>query len=354
MDNRIDSLIGKLRGDDAQAAMTELAQMGTEAVEPLIAVLSEYETYDDYSADSQRHHWAEEALVLIGSPAVAPLLRALQDEAWGAHAGGAYILGKIGDQRAVQPLIDAMRFEEMHGGETREALLGFGEIALRPLLHALKHHENAVVRRGAASTLGDFPDPLVIPALVEALEADEDDDVRQIAAYILGKRGDARAVEPLIARLEDDTPSVREAAARALGALGEMIRSPRITEALGNALHDADWGTRQSAAEMLIRLQSEQQKEAEALLLDDLQSDDVEVRLGAAWSLLELGDERALAPLLELLKHSETRVAEMAAVGLGMFGSQQAVLPLTAALNRGDEAVQKAARDALRRLGEPD
>jgi HEAT repeat protein len=217
-------------------------------------------------------------------------------------------------------------------------------------MFALRNHENAVVRQGAAYLVGEFDDAAVVPALIGAVEQDRVEETRATAIVTLGKRRDARAVEPLIAALGDNAPAVREASARALGEIGVAVGGGRIGGALSKALHDSDWGTRQSAAEMLIRLGGEGAQEAEALLLGDLRDDDAEVRLGAAWSLVELGDARALDPLARLLYHHENRIASAAAVGLGMLGDEHAVIPLTGALDHADEGVREAARDALRRL----
>jgi HEAT repeat protein len=354
MDNRIEELIAVLRSGDEEAraeASRQLGAAGVDAVVPLIGVLREYTTFEDYEANPNPYFRAEDALSDIGEPAVLPLIAALNDQAWGARAGAVWALGKIGDVRAVQPLIEALRWGDA-GSEVVEMLLGFGDVILRPLAFALKNHDSDYVRRGAAYLLGEFADLLVVPALINALENDIDEETRANAVIALGKRRDARAVEPLIAVLGDPSPLLRESSVRALGEIGAAVGGTRIREALALALHDADWGTRQSAAEMLIKLGGEWHDSAEALLIGDLQNTDVEIRLGAAWSLVELGDERALDPLLRLLYHHESRIASAAAFGLGELGDQRAVVPLTAALDHADETVREAASAGLRRLGQ--
>jgi HEAT repeat protein len=354
MDNRIEALINIIRVGDweaGQEAAHQLAQIGVNAIDPLIDLLREYQTFEDYEAEANPHSLAEEALIEIGDPAVEPLIAALKDETWGVREGAVYVLGKSGDVRAIQPLIEALAWSNP-GSEIYNALLGFGEISLRPLLYALKNHENAAVRSGAAYLVSQFSEPLVVPALLEAVEGDADESVCVEAVSSLGKLRDARTIEPLIAVLEDGTPVVREAAVRTLGEIGAAVGGTRIGAALGKALHDSDWGTRQSAAEMLIRLHSEHQPEAEALLLNDLQNEYVEIQLGAAWSMVELDDLRAFDPLVRLLKSDDAQIARMAALGLGTLKDARAVVPLNAALNHTEKDVQEAARDALRRLGQ--
>ena len=52
-----------------------------------------------------------EMLAKIGEPAVEPLIEALASTDRGVRHSAAYALGKIGDVRAVQPLIELMKTE---------------------------------------------------------------------------------------------------------------------------------------------------------------------------------------------------------------------------------------------------
>jgi HEAT repeat protein len=60
----------------------------------------------------------------------------------------------------------------------------------------------------------------------------------------------ALAMEPLIAALKDENEYVREAAAEALGKIGD----PRAVEPLIDALQDKEWFVRRTAAEALISI----------------------------------------------------------------------------------------------------
>lgn len=166
--------------------------------------------------------------------------------------------------------------------------------------------------------MNDDQTQINIPALIEILSNHADLEVRLDAVGLLGESGDARAIEPLIATLADDTnPAMREGSAQALGALLERIESPRAIAALLHALReDSDWGTRQSAAESMIVLENEFASEGEALLLNDLHHAEAEVRLGAAWSLILLGDQRAVETLQKLRDNPNPDIALMAARGL--------------------------------------
>lgn len=259
----------------------------------------------------------------------------------------------------IEDLTNALRdgdFAAQH--RAMQTLAHAGSEVVEPVLAALEQSDDLLVRRSAALASTHLRDPRLVLLLVAVLEDTSDTELRVYAAQALAMQHDARAVEPLIAVLKpsendalpDDQAAVCEEAVRALGEIGDVVDSPRIIEALAEALNHTDWGTRQSAAEMLIRLEWSDWERAEKALLADLAHDDVELRLGAAASLVELADGRALEPLVELLNHSDRRVASNAALILGKLGDQRAVVPLNAALNNASESVREAARKALRQL----
>ncbi len=231
-----------------------------------------------------------------------------------------------------------------------QAFAAAGAAALEPLIDLLHHSEDLRLRSVLAAFFDEVDDPRIVPALLYTLEHDDNGDVQLAAIRVLARHPDARAVEPLIAELKHQSPEIREEATRALGEIGAALGSSRVGEALAGALQDSDWGTRQSAAEMLIGLNAEAAEKAEQLLLTDLRHDDVEIRLGAACSLAVLGDERALDPLVRLLYHSDSQIAQSAAYGLGTLADQRAATPLTAALAHQANEVQRAAAWALRQL----
>ena len=71
------------------------------------------------------------------------------------------------------------------------------------------------MRSGAVEALGRIGDVRAVEPLIQRLQ-DEDEDVRSAAAEALGRIGDARAVDPLIQRLQEEDWWVRETAWQAL------------------------------------------------------------------------------------------------------------------------------------------
>ena len=142
--------------------------------------------------------------------------------------------------------------------------------------------------------------------------------VREAAAEALGKIGDARAVKPLIKALRDVAFDVRLNAAFALGRIGE----PAI-ESLIEALEDGNGLDREAAVEALKAMNT----------------------------LSNTGDARVVQPLIKLLEDKNRAARQGAAKVLGMIGDVRAVEPLGKVLSHDDTGYYAA--EALAEIGEP-
>lgn len=146
------------------------------------------------------------------------LCAALKDPDRAVREDATIALGMIGDPRAIDPLIEAMK----DGAVKRHAIASLGMIgdprALPPVLDALKGKgikqegtptpgcivsEEAFIKEAAATALGHFRDPRVIPDLIMLLK---DGVLREKAAAALVVIGDT-AIEPLISFLHDPKAS---------------------------------------------------------------------------------------------------------------------------------------------------
>ena len=181
--------------------------------------------------DEEIRQAAADALGKIGdSRAVEPLIEVLVEEDIGlvaeAAAAAADALGKIGDSRAVEPLIGVLDIDRDVSEAAAWALGEIGDArAVEPLIKTLHEYMafadydgDAEVRYAVERALGKISGPGV-DALIRMLD-DEDGSIREGAAFELGKTGGARAVDPLIMALGDGHYRVSEAAAGALDKLG--------------------------------------------------------------------------------------------------------------------------------------
>lgn len=158
------------------------------------------------SFDEDARERAQRQLVELGSEVVAPVAAAIPDAApMGRHLGN--VIAEIG-----------------------------GEAALDALVSLLDHPEEET-RKVAVSSLHKLGDPRAVEPLIAVLRNDASYNARCDAATALGRLGDPRAVEPLIAALGKDV-WYRFAVAEALGQLGDPSAMPALTAALAGGSAD--------------------------------------------------------------------------------------------------------------------
>jgi HEAT repeat protein len=221
--------------------------------------------------------------------------------------------------------------------EAAEALGDLGdEKAVGPLINALKRDEFSGVRWKAAEALSKIGNPAVGP-LIAALQY-PDDDVRWKAAIALGEIGNPEAVAPLVRLFSDDDRFVRSRAAHALSMIGEPAVLPLL-----QILKNIDPGVRRGAALALGKIKNPIAVEP---LIFALADEEAMVRAEAAAALAAIGTP-ALAPLMSFLKgtQGETRIEVMTA--LGELRNADAIEPLVQLLENADDDERKAIADAI-------
>ncbi len=246
-------------------------------------------------------------LVDIGRAGVPDLIKAVEDESWAHREYAAYVLGLIGDERAIKPLrkimnshredqggnpwnadirqecaialarmgrqdglIYAMRCGRRnpstggvifihppaflpsqswnYGTEIEPLLAAVGKPASQGLIACLGD-ESSRIRLRAAHLLGQMRDGQAVEPLIRLL-ADPDEGVASHAARALGKIGDRRAVEALLPIVVCKWHFASEAAAEALGKIGDARIVPKLAEAWRNG----SWPTRMAAIKTIDRL----------------------------------------------------------------------------------------------------
>ena len=311
---------------------------------------------------------AAEALGEIGDArAVEPLIAALKDGDWDVRQFAAKALGKIGDARAVEPLIATLKdsnkdvckkaadaLDEVGwqagkdevsaaywiGKQNWGECVKLGALAVEPLIAALTDSESgASIRDSAAKALGKIGDARAVEPLIAALK-DSDWNVRGFAAKALINLG-ALAVEPLIVALKHSNKDVRSGAAKALGKIGDA----RAVEPLIATLKDSDVHTYPAAAYALDEFGWQAGKdEVSAAYWIGKQNWGECVKLGAV----------AVEPLIVSLKVDHPYVRMFVAEILGQMGDPRAVEPLIAALTDSESgaSIRDSAAKALGKIGD--
>ncbi len=219
-----------------------------------------------------------------------------------------------GDERAVYPLIKALRDENfgVQDAAIRSLIEIKGESTAYMLLPLLR--ENAFLRNTAIMIIkevGREAVPLLAPLL-----KDHDDDVRKFALDLIQDIKYCDYPEKLVDRLENDlNPNVRAAAAKALGALKYRAAEPQLMD----ALRDEEWVCF-SAIEALTDLEPE--------------------------------DERCLHSIAALLNSPSEAIRFAALEALGKIGSPLSAKPIVDHISKTDGYEKNAAIKSLVRIGD--
>ncbi len=283
------------------------------------------------------------------------LIKALDHEDFITRKNAATALKNVGDERAVEALIQALSYEDWQDSyiilssvreSSAEALGKIGDKrAVNPLINAMLEDVDENVRWKAARALGDIGDRSAVEPLTEALK-DGSWHVRKDAVVALGKIGDEQAFEHVADALEDDEGHVRKYAALALAKIGDEKAIPYLVETLEDDDTDVQW-------KAIIALEKIGDPAVEPLI-NLLKADNWHVKGKVAEILGNIGDERAVEPLIRFLvggkKSMNKYVRGKAAEALGNIGDERAVEPLIKTLDDKYIYVRLKAEDALEKI----
>jgi HEAT repeat protein len=174
-----------------------------------------------------------------------------------------------------------------------------------------------------------------VPALAAAIRH-WDENVRRGAAWTLAHIG-APALAPLVEVLQDPDPYAREAAAGALGQLGQA----GAVKPLAAALQDEYAEVRVAAIHSLLHLRTPLD-----VVVGALKNEEPGVRIAAAGALARCRDGRVVKPLTLALQDEDAAVRAAVARALGGIGSEQATQSLMLLMNDPDPDVRAAAAEA--------
>jgi len=307
-------------------------------------------------------------LAKIGTPDVTKALGALIDHPSGVVRMEAVKgLGAIGDEKAAEFLVHSLK-DDFRTVQNLAAdyLVKMGPGAVE-LLAAVLDKEDVKLRRNAALTLGRIGDERAVIPLIDILSG-KSDLYRQAAAFVLGGLGDPSAIQPLIEVLRSDNPELSWYATEALLKIGGPAVPPLIgvlkdkdpymrvkanlmllnlgsqaTGALVGALITKDKTIRESAEHLLLWIGLP----VVTPLINVLNAEVFELSESAKKVLLKIGS-RAVNVLTMALENQPDPVRISVVRLLGDIGDYPAINSLVAALD--DERISQEAIIALGKL----
>jgi bilin biosynthesis protein len=188
------------------------------------------------SDDNLARKTAAERLAQRGAAVIPILTSVLNEHTRKGLSEVARLLGRLRDQRAIEPLVQALKLgdEELKVSAVW-ALSQFNDARALEELIRESQRSDSTVQSYVAHTLADFQDARVLPNLIRLTEHPSRDVAFQ-AIWSLGEVGNAEAVMPLRRSLGRKDPIIRAAAQAALKRLGAPARRAysKRTYALGS------------------------------------------------------------------------------------------------------------------------
>ena len=211
------------------------------------------------------------------------------------------------------------------------------------------------VRMEVARAIRVINDPEALQPLLAQLALEPDEQVRAEIAQALTPIGDIRAVEPLLQLLEDPSPKVAEAAARALRELGPPARekSPQLASRIGAALRQVvetrtdplDQSLRESCVEAMVVLRDPSLRDIFYNLLRP--QEPPAIRRAALDGLGEYRDPKVVDRIVQVLLNDREEAVRLAAVrALEKCATFEIAPTLYQQLDPGNESSSKV-RDAV-------
>lgn len=400
-DLAIQPLIDLLNSDDPKARIRAADALGkmrdARAAEPLVSALERAMRNDAGNVSASLAN----AVVLIGEPAIAPLLASLNRANapdWRVYKTETY-RSESGSGVSQVFTNDALGFSSFQ----TELLVRFGEPAVQPLIEEL-NDDNSHIRSIAADVLGDLGDARAVEPLAQALregaaafpssvaeskhtlsrdglapattefrplisrlsKVQAGEDLRRAAKQALTWIG-RPAVESLITLLQDESNAVRTDAAEVLGLIGDKRAAGPLLEMLAVLPKFAVYDEYHLSlmVEAGISALTRIDPRGVELLTPALKHRSFLVRSEAARALGEVGEKRAVPALIAAMKDPDpgeqlTSVqrykywytCKAAAWALGEIGDKGAVPALIAAMKHPDQRTQFSAIRALGRIGD--
>lgn len=331
-DDAIRALIHAVRTDDDDSvrarAIDALYRHGPDALDRLIAKMADFDAED-------APDWVTSRTLVGWLDAEYPEFRMV----------AAAALGRLGDESAVDPLLDALTDPAPRVRERAARSCGLlGEPRCVPALADRLDDQSQMVKRAAANALGTIGTQQALQALVPVARA-SDEELRRIAVDELGQFGSLEPVVVLLKALDDASESIQRTALVSLIQL--FVEAPP----------DQSGDIRETVAEQLRR--TDTAAVVQPLLDILLESQRPPIRRNAVWLLGVVADadgdhhNAVYDRLIDTLDDEDEQTAQLAAGALSELASDELErrLHIYVQDETGSEAAVERARAVLESIG---
>gem|GEM_PF-1004908 len=342
-------------------ANVQFAPARVASPEELVAIMGNFT-----SPLSERFEAIRRAAELSLKEAVPTLVEVLYEPDLGLSAAAAEALGKIGDPRGIEPLLEITHRNDIRlmqdikaagvmpdsDGREAEGISDKSESKMTameviPEVNPFKYRELTVFKIDLLPKEYFQPDGSPIPRrdLVMKGLKDNDQQLRKMAAKAAIGINDPDVIPTLVETLQNpyEVESVRYLAAEALGDSGDE----RGGEPLLKALTDENVAVRYSAATALSKMRGEQTVVA---LIAALSDENEFVRSSVAYALGTIGDHRVIEALLGRVDDKSEVVRFSVGKALGGFAGDEVLDELGKRLDTAGLEMKRALVDVLSQM----
>ena len=283
------------------------------------------------------------ALRRIGGPAAMEgLRRALADRSEQVVLQAVNGLRDMRDREAVEPLVRVLtRRERSLQLAATDALIRIGADAVAPLMEAFKD-------RGLRRRIGNQIWKILVDMGTKSIDplllmlTDENQYVRLTAISVLGRIGDRRVAAPLVHLFLDD-PRMQEAVVTTLARLEER----RVLESPGSPVADREIFLPKDVVDGFL---GRPREDVTRVLTEALDNPSPKVRRFALKALYALHGDSALDRLVAALKDDDIDVKRLAIKIMGKMRNKRVIDPLVQLILHDGEQVEETAWNTLKVL----
>jgi eukaryotic-like serine/threonine-protein kinase len=334
---RADRLIAEVKSSGnpgsplAQKALEKLVGLGPNAIEPIIAALTNAEKRETVA-------YVEALSKLIDAKTLPAVLRAMSETNGRAMSGIAWALSSSQKYPATA-LLDALTKPDM----PKQAIIDViaaqkARFTVRELLNAA-YTQEATERSGLFKIIGEIADESAIDDLLTRIEGK--DPIARLHIINVLARFNTPAVQSAIQKqLKDNSKFIRAAALTALS----RMDGPFDMALLCGMLRDPEIEVQNKAVDVVVRANH---PETVKYLVEVLKDENEYARRAAVEVLNVVGTSKSVKYLLEVIADSDWWVRTRAADALGKIGGPRVVDAVLTLIKDENQDIRRAAIEIL-------